>query len=375
MKKQFSIRDFSLLLSLLAIWTFFALAAPQYLSARNISMLSVELAITATLALGMLLVILPGHIDLSVGSGVGLVGGIASVLVFNHGWPAAAAFGIAIAVAVLAWTLMGALIVRERIPSFIITLGGLLIFKGAFWLVIGSRTVPVAPGGQTNLYSLLTTYYFPPAASWILGIGVFALWIITTLRGRARRKVLGFTVDDKELTFLKLFLTGQALMLTILLLNQFRGIPLPLIILAVVALAIHILTRHTPFGRQLYAIGGNEEAAFISGVPVQRIVIGAFMVLGGIVAITGLMHTAYAGASTTTIGDQMELDAIAACVIGGTSLRGGRGSVIGVIFGALIMASLLNGMTLLAVSPELKLIVRGAVLTLAVWMDVKLAKR
>ncbi len=375
MKKQFSIRDFSLLLSLLAIWTFFALAAPQYLSARNISMLSVELAITATLALGMLLVILPGHIDLSVGSGVGLVGGIASVLVFNHGWPAAAAFGIAIAVAVLAWTLMGALIVRERIPSFIITLGGLLIFKGAFWLVIGSRTVPVAPGGQTNLYSLLTTYYFPPAASWILGIGVFALWIITTLRGRARRKVLGFTVDDKELTFLKLFLTGQALMLTILLLNQFRGIPLPLIILAVVALAIHILTRHTPFGRQLYAIGGNEEAAFISGVPVQRIVIGAFMVLGGIVAITGLMQTAYAGASTTTIGDQMELDAIAACVIGGTSLRGGRGSVIGVIFGALIMASLLNGMTLLAVSPELKLIVRGAVLTLAVWMDVKLAKR
>ena len=142
-----------------------------------------------------------------------------------------------------------------------------------------------------------------------------------------------------------------------------------------VALAIHILTRHTPFGRQLYAIGGNEEAAFISGVPVQRIVIGAFMVLGGIVATTGLMQTAYAGASTTTVGDQMELDAIAACVIGGTSLRGGRGSVIGVIFGALIMASLLNGMTLLAVSPELKLIVRGAVLTLAVWMDVKLAKR
>lgn len=297
------------------------------------------------------------------------------MLVFNHGWPAGAAFGIAIAVAVLAWTLMGALIVRERIPSFIITLGGLLIFKGVFWLVIGSRTVPVAPGGQTNLYSLLTTYYIPPATSWILGVGVFAIWVFSTIRSRQRRQRLGFSVDDRELTFLKLFLTGQGIALTILLLNQFRGIPLPLVILAVVALAIHTLTRHTPFGRQLYAIGGNEEAAFISGVPVQRIVIGAFMVLGGIVAITGLMQTAYAGASTTTIGDQMELDAIAACVIGGTSLRGGRGSVIGVIFGALIMASLLNGMTLLAVSPELKLIVRGAVLTLAVWMDVKLSKR
>lgn len=375
MKKQFSIRDASLLLSLLAIWIFFAFASPQYLSARNLSMLSVELAITATLALGMLLVILPGHIDLSVGSGVGLIGGIASVLVFNHGWPAAAAFAVAGLTALVAWTAMGALIVRERIPAFIITLGGLLIFKGAFWLVIGSRTVPVAPGGQSNLYSLLTTFYFPPLASYVLTALVFGVFLFTALRARRRRARLGFAVDDGETAFLKLFVAGQALLLGVLLLNQFRGIPLPLVILGAVALGVHVLTRHTPFGRQLYAIGGNEEAAFISGVPVQRVVIGAFLVLGGVVAITGLMQTAYAGASTTTVGDQMELDAIAACVIGGTSLRGGRGGVLGVIFGALIMASLLNGMTLLAVPPELKFIVRGAVLTLAVWMDVKLAKR
>ncbi|MFI5357764.1 MAG: ATPase, partial [Opitutales bacterium] len=292
MKRQLSVRDFSLLLSLLAIWAFFALAAPQYLSARNLSMLAVELSITATLALGMLLVILPGHIDLSVGSGVGLVGGIASVLVFNHGWPAPAAFAVALLTALVAWTAMGALIVKERIPAFIITLGGLLIFKGAFWLVIASRTVPVAPGGQTNLYSLLTTYYLAPWAGWTLGAVVFAIFVATTLRARARRRRLGFSVDDGELTFLKLFLTGQGLGLAVLLLNQFRGLPLPLIILGVVALAIQTLTRHTPFGRQLYAIGGNEEAAFISGVPVDRVVIGAFLVLGGIVAITGLMQTA-----------------------------------------------------------------------------------
>lgn len=375
MKKQFSIRDLSLLIALVAIWGFFAVASPQYLSARNLSMLSVELAITATLALGMLLVILPGHIDLSVGSGVGLVGGIASVLVFNHGWPAAAAFGVALLAALAAWTVMGALIVRERIPAFIITLGGLLIFKGAFWLVIGSRTIPVAPGGQSNLYSLLTTFYFPPLASYVLSAVVFVLFVIITLRARRRRARLGFTVDDGEIAFLKLFVAGQGILLGVLLLNQFRGLPLPLVILGLVALAVHVLTRHTPFGRQLYAIGGNEEAAFVSGVPVTRIVIGAFAALGAIVAITGLMQTAYAGASTTTVGDQMELDAIAACVIGGTSLRGGRGSVLGVIFGALIMASLLNGMTLLAVAPELKFIVRGAVLTLAVWMDVKLSRR
>src|ERR1700709_2598223 len=136
MKTKLTLRDSSLLISLLAVWIFFALAAPQYFSPRNLSSLTVELAITATLALGMLLVILPGHIDLSVGSGVGLVGGIAAVLVFNHGWPAPLAFLPGIGVALLVWFAQGTLIVRQRIPSFIITLGGLLILKGVFWLVI-----------------------------------------------------------------------------------------------------------------------------------------------------------------------------------------------------------------------------------------------
>lgn len=375
MKSKLTLRDSSLLISLLVIGGFFAIAAPQFLSARNLSMLAVELAITATLALGMLLVILPGHIDLSVGSGVGLMGGIASVLVSNHGWPAAAAMAVSVAVALVLWTGMGALIVRQRIPAFIITLGGLLIFKGAFWLVIGNHTVPVVAGGRTNLYSLLTTFYLSPIASGILAIVGFAVFVLLTWRARRRRKALNFAVDDAEVAFLKLFLCAQGILLFVLTVNQFRGIPLPVLILAAVALVIQIITRHTPFGRHLFAIGGNEEAAFVSGVPVQRTVIGAFALLGGIVAITGLMQTAYAGASTTTVGDSMELDAIAACVIGGTSLRGGRGSVLGVIFGALIMATLLNGMTLLAVAPELKFIVRGVVLTLAVWMDVRLAKR
>ena len=235
--------------------------------------------------------------------------------------------------------------------------------------------MPVAPGGRPNLFSLLTTYYLPPLASYVVIAIVMAALVAVTLRARARRAAMGFEVDDPELAFLKLFLTGQGLLLFVLAVNQFRGIPLPVLALGLVALAIQVITRHTPFGRHLYAIGGNEEAAFVSGVPVQRVVIGAYVLLGGIVAITGLLQTAYAGAATTTVGDSMELDAIAACVIGGTSLRGGRGTVLGVIFGALIMASLLNGMTLLAVSPELKFIARGVVLTLAVWMDVKLARR
>src|SRR5437660_6538788 len=148
-----SVRDFSLVIALVVICAFFAIVSPRFLSARNLSLLMTELSITATLAMGMLLVILPGHIDLSVGSGVGLLGGIASVLVFEKSWPAPLAMCAAFVVGIAVWILMGSLIVRQRIPAFIITLGGLLVFKGLFWLVIHNATIPVVHGGKTNLYS------------------------------------------------------------------------------------------------------------------------------------------------------------------------------------------------------------------------------
>lgn len=356
---------------LILIWAFFAWQAPQFLSARNLSMLMIELSATATLAVGVLLVLLPGHTDLSIGSGAGLAGGIASVLVFQHGWPAPAALALSFVCGVVLWSLMGLFIVKNRIQAFIITLGGLLAFKGAFWLVIRSATVPVARGGESNLYSSLTTYYVPETAGWALAAAVVALLAFFSWRGRRRRAAAGAALEPWELPVLRLIVAAQALALVVLVCGQYRGLPLAFLILCVVAAVVHMLTRHTPFGRHLYAIGGNEEAAVVSGVPVQKVTILAFTLLGGIVAIAGFMTTAYAGASTTTVGDLMELDAIAACVIGGTSLRGGRGTVLGALFGALIMASLLNGMTLLAVQPELKMIARGLVLAFAVWMDVR----
>ena len=357
---------------LVGLWVMFALLSPQFLSARNLSMLMIELSATATLAVGVLLVLLPGHTDLSVGAGVGLTGGIASVLVFRHGWPAPAALALASVCGVVLWSLMGWFIVRNRIQAFIITLGGLLAFKGAFWLVIRSATVPVARGGETNVYAAISTYYLPDWAGWSLAAGIVALLAVLTWLGRRRRSAVGMANEPRELAVLRLMVAAQALGLVVLVCDQYRGLPLAFVILCVVAAAVHVLTRHTPFGRHLYAIGGNEEAAVVSGIPVQKTVVLAFTLLGGIVAIAGFMTTAYAGASTTTVGDQMELDAIAACVIGGTSLKGGRGSVLGALFGALIMATLLNGMTLLAVPPELKMIVRGVVLALAVWLDVRL---
>lgn len=370
-----SLRDFSNLLALLGIALVFALLDAKFLGARNLSLLMTELAITATLALGMLVILLPGQIDLSAGSGVGLLGGLACVLVIRHGLPAPIAMGVSLLAGLVIWLGMGALIVRERLPAFIVTLGGLLVFKGLFWLVIQNATIPVVEGGSNNLYSLLTTYYLPPAAGWMLAALVIAALTLLQWRSRRRQAAEGLPLEPGETFFLRLLVTAQALALFVLLTGQYRGIPLPALILGFVALAMHVLTRHTAFGRHLYAVGGNEEAARVSGVPVRRVVITAFGIMGLVTALTGLMQTAYVGSTTTTVGELMELDAIAACVIGGVSLRGGRGSVGGVLTGALIMATLLNGMTLLSVPPEMKLMVRGAVLVLAVWVDLRLGRR
>jgi len=373
MDKRIALRDFSLLIALVLIGAFFYTGDARFLSARNLAQLGIELSATAVLSLGMLLVILPGHIDLSVGSGVGLIGGVAAVLVSNHDWSAPPALLVTAVLSLLIYTGMGWIIMKERVPAFIITLGGLLVFKGVHWLVIQNETVAVAPGNQENLYSLLTTFYLPNALSTALAAGTIAVLGLAMLRGHRQRATRGFA-SDSELVFLRWFLSSQVIGLFVLVMSQYKGVPLAALILGVVALLVHVLLQQTRLGRYLYAVGGNEQAALVAGVPVNRVVIGAFALMGVIVALAGYLQTAFAGSSTTTTGQLMELDAIAACVIGGTSLKGGQGTVVGVLFGALIMAMLLNGMTLLAVSPEQKFIARGLVLALAVWMDVRLSQ-
>jgi D-xylose transport system permease protein len=368
-----ALREWSAALALAAIVATFAVLSPDFLGARNLSMLAIELSNTAILALGMLLVILPGHIDLSVGSGVGLIGGVAAVLVSRYGWPAAGAMAAAAALALGIWWLMGELIVTQRMPSFIITLGGMLAFEGLFWLVIRDATVPISPAGAPNLYARLTTTYLPDWAGWLLAAAV-AAWLLGGWARRARRSERDGTPYDAETGFLKAFLGVQLAVLFVAVMNGFRGVPLPTLLLAASYLAVSTLTERTAFGRRLYAIGGNAEAALLAGIDVDKTVILAFAAMGAAVAVTGFLQTAYAGASTTTIGNLMELDAIAACVIGGTSLMGGRGDAKGVLFGALIMAALLNGMTLMSVSPEIKYVTRGVVLALAVWLDTRLSK-
>jgi D-xylose transport system permease protein len=373
--KVLAIRDFSMAIALAVIWAYFAWQTHMlFVSAQNLSNLAVELSMTAVLALGQLLIIVCGQIDLSVGSGVGLLGGIAAVLITQSHWSAPAAMLLATAVALALWLIMGALIVTQRIASFIITLAGMLVFRGLHWSVIHSSTIPVAVGGQENLLSLLTTFFLPPMVGTIL-CGVVILGIAaSSLAARRRRAQFGFALEPASVAFSKFFILSQLVVIFTLVCNQYRGIPLAAAILAATALIIGLITGHTRFGRYLYAIGGNQEAAHISGVPVNRVVIGAFGIMGLLVALGGFLQTAYTGSSTTTTGELLELDAIAACVIGGASLTGGRGTVLGVIFGSLIMASLINGMTLMSLAPETKYIARGIVLALAVLLDVKLAK-
>ena len=373
MDKRIALRDFSLLIALVLIALYFYTRDPRFLSSRNLTQLGIELAATAVLSLGMLLIILPGHIDLSVGSGVGLIGGVAAVLISNKDWAAPPALLVTTLLSVAIYTGMGWIIMKERVPAFIITLGGLLVFKGVHWLVIANETVAVAAGNQVNLYSLLTTFYLPQGLGVALGVSCIILLGLAMLRAHRQRSSRGFA-SDGEMVFLRWFLASQVIGLFVLVMSQYKGLPLAALILGVVALLVHVLLQQTRLGRYLYAVGGNEQAALVAGVPVNRVVIGAFALMGVIVALAGFLQTAFGGSSTTTTGQLMELDAIAACVIGGTSLKGGQGTVVGVLFGALIMAMLLNGMTLLAVSPEQKFIARGLVLALAVWMDVRLSR-
>src|SRR5688572_24213968 len=197
MDRRIALRDFSLLIALVLIALYFFMKDPRFLSARNLSQLGIELSATAVLSLGMLLIILPGHIDLSVGSGLGLMGGIAAVLVVQQAFPAPLAMLLTTLLSVLLYAAMGTLIVRERMPAFIITLGGLLVFKGVHWLVISSETVPVVRGGDSNLYSILTTWYVPPAGGYVLAALIALLLGAAAWQDLRRRAARGLEVDSE----------------------------------------------------------------------------------------------------------------------------------------------------------------------------------
>jgi D-xylose transport system permease protein len=367
-----SLRAYTMIFALVVIWLFFQWKTISelypygiFLHPNNFSNLLQQMAVTGVLAVGMLMVIVAGQIDLSVGSVVGLAGGIAAMTQDPAGL--VGALGAAIVVGVVIGAFQGALVAYANIPAFIVTLGGLLAWRGVILGLSKGATIPV----RIPFFRELGVGKVSPTVGLILAaLAVVAVAWSNISRNRARSRH-GLSVPGAGATAARIIIPTLIIAAFIVLMNSGDnpGVPVPVLVLFAVAILGAFLTQNTTFGRYLYAIGGNPDAARLSGINIRRYILAAYCVLGLLVGVASLLHTARVGSASPDAGSYMELDAIAACVIGGTSLMGGRGTVSGAVVGALIMASLDNGMSLLNVENYTQYIVKGAVLVAAVGFD------
>ncbi len=370
-----ALRAYTMMFALVVIWLFFQWATVDvrnpyglFLSAVNFSKLMQQTAVTGVLAVGMLMVIVSGNIDLSVGSLVGLAGAIAA-LSQGHGLLFTLVAAIVVGVGVGAF--QGALVAYVNVPAFIVTLGGLLAWPGvSFWLTKGA-TIPV----EIPFFRSLGADMVAPQVGYVVAaLAIVAIIWFNLQHNRSRRRH-SLSARGTFATLASIVLPAIIIVAFVLLMNSQGGVPIPFIIMFAVAIIGAFLTRNTTFGRYLYAIGGNPDAARLSGINLRRHILAVFALMGALVGVAAILHTARLSAATPDAGRLMELDAIAACVIGGTSLMGGRGTVFGAIVGALIMASLDNGMNLVGVQSYVQPIVKGAVLVAAVGLDMAGRKR
>jgi D-xylose transport system permease protein len=364
-----ALRAYTMLLALIVIWLFFQWATIDhyhpyglFLGAVNFSKLLQQMAVTGVLAVGMLMVIVCGNIDLSVGAVVGLAGGIAAMA---QGRGLVLSLASAIVVGLLIGAIQGALVAYINIPAFIVTLGGLEAWRGVILKLTQGATIPV----EHPFFRSLGRDFIDPRIGFGLAIlAVAAIVWINIRRNRARQRH-GLKVPGGGAIATRILLPSVVIVAFIFLMNKAGGVPIPVIFLLAVALLGSFLTANTTFGRYLYAIGGNPDAARLSGINLKRYILAAFCVMGALSGLAAILHTARVGSASPDAGTLMELDAIAACVIGGTSLMGGRGTVFGAVLGALILASLDNGMSLLNVENWAQYVVKGGVLVAAVGFD------
>lgn len=345
-------RTLGMVVALLAIFAVFTLLTQgTFLSPRNLSLLARQMSITALLASGMVLVIVAGQIDLSVGALAGLMGAVSAIAVTRLGVPLPLAIAAVLALGAALGALQGGLVARLGIPPFIVTLGGMLVFQGSLLGITRGVTVTPPPG-----YLQVGQSYLPPMVGWVLAalVGAGFAWRAVRRSGAARHRALAIALAAPAFAWL---------------MNSHVGIPVPVLLVLAVTGLLSLVASRTPFGRHLYAVGGNREAAFYSGVPIAARITGVFALMGLLSGLGGVVLTARLGAATTEAGRMMELDAIAAAVLGGTSLLGGRGSVWGALLGALVMASLDNGMSLLDTEAFWQPILKGAILVAAVAAD------
>jgi D-xylose transport system permease protein len=375
-----NLQTYALVVALVIIWgLFFFLTNGTYLSAQNFSNLFRQMTITAIMSVGMVLVIVLGGIDLSVGRLAGFVSVVVATLqlrTWNELFPGqtllAAILSVicGIGVGTLYGIVQGWIIAYLRVTAFIVTLGSMWILNGLILIQTEGRTI----AANQEWFEEIGQGYVDPIWGWVIaGVVVVALFVSMFL-GRRRKTKYGFTLPSMAVDILKTSFFALLMVGYVVYVNQYRGIQNPVLILALVVVVVSYMADNTKFGRHVYAIGGNAEASRLSGINIQRTTFQVFVLMGFLCGIAGVVMASYVGYGTIAAGTGYELYVIAGCILGGTSTLGGVGTIFGAMVGALIMASVTNGLQIMNVPSSWQYVVNGLVLVIAVYADVYFKK-
>jgi putative multiple sugar transport system permease protein len=340
----------------------------------NLTNLVLQNSYIVIMALGMLLVIVAGHIDLSVGSIVGFVGAVAAVLMVNYEWHYLPTAIVCLAVGGLIGAMQGYFVAFFRIPSFIVTLAGMLVFRGLALALLQGQSVGPFPDTFQMLSSGFIGDMFSSEGlrltSLLLGVLVALALVVAGIRARANQQKHGVTGEPTAFFWGKMVIFSALLITFSYLLASYKGLPNVLIVMALLIALFDFVTGRTTIGRRVYALGGNEKAAKLSGIKTERLAFYTFINMGVLAALAGLVFAARLNTATPKGGLGFELDVIAACFIGGASASGGVGKVMGAVIGAFIMGVMNNGMSIMGIGIDYQQIIKGLVLLAAVFVDV-----
>lgn len=371
-----NVREYGMYIALAVIMITFTITTDGlFMSSRNISNLINQTGYIAVLAIGMTLVIVIRHIDLSVGFLSGFLGAICAIMLTKMGLPVYVAIPLILVFGILIGVVNGFLIAQVNIPAFVATLAGWLIFRGLLlWVTENTGTIII----NDKYFNAIGNGFIPDIGNFqnfhfltvILGIIAILFFIWNEFRGRALKLKYNFEVVSINILIIKLIFISAIMGYITWILAGYNGLSWTIVIVAITAAIYHFITTKTVLGRHIYALGGNPEAAKLSGVNVKKITYMVFCSMGMLSALSGILFASRLQSATTTAGTLFELDAIAAAYVGGVSAAGGVGKVTGSLIGALVMASLVSGMNLMGVGIYYQYIIRGAVLVVAVIFDV-----
>ena len=372
---QNNLRDYGLLISLVVIMGFFQFQTDGILmQPLNLTNLILQNSYIVVMALGMLLVIIAGYIDLSVGSVCGFVGGLAAVLMVDYGWSVVPTVAVALVAGGLIGAAQGWFVAYARIPSFIVTLAAMLVFKGLALALLHGQSVGPFPTQFQRISTGFLPDPFGGESLRLLSLGIgFALaagLVVAEVRKRLRAAKHGMEVEPLAFFVVKNLLFAGVVAYLCWQLATYKGMPNVLVLMGVLILVYQFVTSRTIIGRRLYALGGNEKATRLSGVNTQRLAFLTFVNMGVLAAVAGLIFAARLNTATPKAGLGFELDVIAACFIGGASASGGVGKVAGAVIGAFIMGVMNNGMSILGIGIDYQQVIKGLVLLAAVFLDV-----